>query len=249
MSKVFIPQFSPPAESSREFMAEGLGPTAGQPQVVPVEWPCLQTSRESLQWSQGMKEKEERILRKAREKALEIEKEAYEKGFAQGEKDGAELGRKRWETVFDSFRQLVSELGRLHQDLYRRYEREMVLLVFALVKKVVHIDLPRREETILETLRAAFQYVVDPRKVIIHLHPKDHQHLMTHPEGLPWAPKGGESHNIQFLADPTITRGGCFLETSFGEIDATLETQLDQILSQAGPPLDPPSIPPELSRP
>ena len=92
MSKVFIPQFSPSLESSREFMVEGPGPEAGQPQVVPVEWPCLQTSGESLQWSQGMKEKEEKILRKAREKALEIEKDAYEKGFAQGEKTGPNWG-------------------------------------------------------------------------------------------------------------------------------------------------------------
>jgi flagellar assembly protein FliH len=125
----------------------------------------------------------------------------------------------------------------------------MVLLVFALAKKVLHMDLPLREETIQETLRAAFQYVADPRKVTIHLHPKDHQHLMAHPEGLAWGPKGGEGHNIQILADPAVTRGGCFLETSFGEIDATLEAQLDQILSQGGPPLDLPPISPESSRP
>jgi flagellar assembly protein FliH len=249
LSKVFIPQFSSPGKTSREFKDEDLGPESVPNQVIPVNWPCLQTSRESQQWSQGIKEKEEKILKQVREKALEIEKEAYEKGFVQGEKDGSELGRKRWETVFDSFRLLVSELGRLHQDLYRRYEREMVLLVFALVKKVLHMDLPLREETILETLRAAFQYVVEPRKVIIHLHPKDHQHLMTHPEGLPWGPKGGESHNIQFIADPTVTRGGCFLETSFGEIDATLEAQLNQILSLAGLSSDLPPTPPEFSRP
>ncbi len=249
MSKVFIPQFSPPAEPSRRFVAEGPGLEAGRPQVVPVEWPCLQTSGESLQWSRGMKEKEEKILRQAREKALEIEKDAYEKGFAQGEKDGAELGRKRWETVFDSFRQLAAELGRIQQDLPRRYEREMVLLVFAIAKKILRLDLPLREETLLKTLQAALEYVVDPRNVIIHLHPKDHQHLITHPEGLPWGPKGGENHNIRFISDPTITRGGCFLETSFGEIDATLETQLEQILSQVGSSFAPPLTPSDLSRP
>ena len=249
MSKVFIPQFSSPGKTAREFRGEGPGRGAGSNQIMPADWPCLQTSRESQQWSQAMKEKEERILKQAREKALEIEKEAYEKGFAQGEKDGAELGRKRWETVFDSFGRLALELERIHQDLYRRYEREMVLLVFALAKKVLHMDLPLREQTVLETLRAAFQYVVDPRNVIIHLHPKDHQYLMSHPGGLSWGPKGGESRNIQFIADPTVTRGGCFLETSFGEIDATLEAQLDQILSQAGPPLDLSPVPPESSRP
>jgi flagellar assembly protein FliH len=196
-----------------------------------------------------MKEKEEKILRQAREKALEIEKDAYEKGFAQGEKDGAELGRKRWETIFDSFRQLEVELGRIQENLPRHYEREMVVLVFAIAKKILRLDLPLREETLLKTLQAAFEYVVDPRNVIIHLHPKDHQHLITHPEGLPWGPKGAESHNIRFISDPTVTRGGCFLETSFGEIDATLESQLEQLFSQVGSSFAPPLTPSDLSRP
>jgi flagellar biosynthesis/type III secretory pathway protein FliH len=33
------------------------------------------------------------------------------------------------------------------------------------------------------------------------------------------------------VVDPAISRGGCYLETSLGAIDATLETQLDQIAS------------------
>lgn len=233
MSKVFIPQFSPSQGSAREFRGEGPGPGSVRPQVLPVEWPCLQTPGESLRWTQGLKEKEEKILKQARERALEIEKEAYEKGFAQGEKDGAELARKRWQTVFDSFRLLEEKAGRLHEELYRRHEREMVLLVFALAKKILRVDLPLREETVLHTLRAAFQYVMDRRNIIIRLHPKDRQHLMDHPEAMPRDLKAGKNQNIQFIADSAVTRGGCFLETSFGEIDATLEAQLEEIFSQA----------------
>ena len=31
------------------------------------------------------------------------------------------------------------------------------------------------------------------------------------------------------MADPSLLRGGCLIETLFGDIDATLESQLDQI--------------------
>jgi len=30
-------------------------------------------------------------------------------------------------------------------------------------------------------------------------------------------------------SDPSITRGGCFLETPYGDVDARVETQLEKI--------------------
>ena len=177
-----------------------------------------------------------------------VEKEAYEKGFAQGEKDGLELGQKRFETVLDSFRQILEGMSRLHRDLYEEHEKEMVQLIFALARKILRHDLPLPEGVIKETLRAAFQYVIEPRKIAIHLNPQDHQDLLSHPDDLPWG-RNEEAKGIKILPDASITRGGCFLETSFGDIDATLESQLDQILSMMGSKVDLPDVPPNGSNP
>ena len=196
-----------------------------------------------------MKEKEEKVLKPAREKALLIEKEAYEKGFAQGEKDGLELGQKKFETIHDSFRQLLEEMKRLHQELYKKYEGEMIQLVFLVSRKILRQDLPLPEEVVKETLRAAFQYVVEPRNVVVHLNPKDHQYLLTHADDLPGGRKDDETNQFRIVPDPSVTRGGCFLETSFGDIDATLESQLDQILSLTRPQLVSPTSSPDRSQP
>jgi flagellar assembly protein FliH len=176
-----------------------------------------------------LKEVETKFLKQAKEKALFIEKEAYEKGFAQGEKDGLELGQRRLETTIQQFRNVFIEIERQRKDLYRAYEREMLQLVFSLSKRVLHRELQVHEDVIIAVLREAFQYVVDRKKVIVHLHPIDYQYLLTHPERVPFPLNDGGG--VKVIEDPSMTRGGCFLETSFGQVDATIEGQFDEIVS------------------
>jgi len=193
-----------------------------------------------------MKEREEKALRQAREKALLVEKEAYEKGFAQGEKDGLELAQKKSERLLESFGQILEKMSGLHADLYRQYETEMVRIVFAITRKILRHDLPLPEAVVKENMEAAFRQVMEPREVVLRLNPKDHQYILSHPGDFPWArSEGGE--NIKIVPDPSITRGGCFLETAFGEVDGTLEGQLDQIKSLMGSKVDPPDPLPERS--
>ncbi len=178
-----------------------------------------------------MKEMEAKVLRKAREKALLIEREAYDRGFAQGEKDGFELGQKRAGTIFHQLQKLFSEIAKQREDLYQAYTREMLQLVFCLTRKILQQDLPLPEPVIHKTLQAAFRYVKEQRKVHLRLNPNDYEHLLARPELLPFAQEPNGAEGVKMVADPTITRGGCYLETSRGDIDATLESQLDQIAS------------------
>ena len=186
MSKVFLPQFSPSKETPQEFGPPSFHPGGESSSAFQVQWPHLLSRENAQRVDQAAKEMEEKILKQARERALLIEREAYEKGFAQGEKDGVELGQKRLEAILDSFRKILEEMARLRLNLFQKHESEMVRLVFALTRKILRQDLPLPEGWVKETLTAAFQQVLDPRKVILHLNPRDYQYLLTHPEGLPF---------------------------------------------------------------
>jgi flagellar assembly protein FliH len=194
-----------------------------------MKWPKLESKAYSAYGQSYMKGLEEKALKEVREKSLLMEKEAYEKGFAQGEKDGLELGQKRLETVLQQFKNIFVEIGIQRKDLHKTFEKEMVHLVLSLCKKILRRELNGCEEMVRVTLHEAFQHVVDRRKVVVHLHPADYRHLSGHPEILPWADQNPDG--IRVVEDPGITRGGCLLETSFGVIDATVESQFDEIAS------------------
>jgi len=194
-----------------------------------IEWPSFQPKPRAFLANQALRNLEEQILKEAKEKALAAEKEAYEKGFSQGEKDGLELGFKRLEAHLQSFQKVLAEIQRFQKDFFQIHEKEMVQFLITLVRKILRQDIPQAEEVVAATLREAFQYVEEHQKFQIRLHPKDYEFLKDHPERLPFPLNEENPEGPKLVADPALVRGGCLIETSFGNIDATVESQLDQI--------------------
>lgn len=194
-----------------------------------VEWPSLAPKKYASTFLEHLKEAEDKVLKKAREKALFIEKEAYEKGFAQGEKDGLELGRKRIDTLVRQITNLLEDLQNQREVLYQSCEREMLQLVLSISKKVLRHELRLNDEVVLSTLKEASKYVMDQQKIVLRLNPADVQLLESRFEQCPPIGKGARA--VTMIRDTSLTRGGCVIETSFGDIDGTIETQMDQIVS------------------
>ncbi len=119
---------------SKKFTSEKQMPEASAQFV----WPSFGRKEYSSPLFEHLKEAETKILREAKEKAQFIEKEAYEKGFAQGEKDGRELGQKRIETVVGQIRELADELQNQRERFYRLCEKEMLQLVLGIARKIIH---------------------------------------------------------------------------------------------------------------
>ena len=214
---------------AKEFQIKDFGGEGEAESSFQMAWPELGGKKFSPQFGPQLKEIEAKIFQQAKEKILMLEKEGYEKGFAQGEKNGLELGQKRIETMIGQLHNVLKDIEHQRIDLYNQYVREMVQLVLSIAKKVLHREVNIQEDTIAFTLQEAFKYVLDQKKVRVLLNPVDYQFLLSHRERLPFAEE--EIRGIQLVADPAITRGSSSLETSFGNIDATLENQFDQIAS------------------
>ena len=216
--------------SSKKFVSDKIIGEGDLPEPsYRMVWHSFGSKEYSGSFMEHLKEAEAKALKQAREKALLMEKEAYEKGFAQGEKDGLELGRKRIETIEQQMTNLFKEILSERESLYRIYERDMLLLILSISRKILYHEIALKDEVILETLRGAFKQVVDQRKVVVRLNPIDFQFLDTHCEKSSPIEKGWQG--VKMIKDPSITKGGCRVETAFGEIDGTIEGQFDQIVS------------------
>lgn len=222
MSKPFIPEriavlaetvSSPPPERDVAFR---------------MEWPQM---REKEFVDGALKEMEGKLLKQVREKALWLEKEAYEKGFAQGEKDGFALGQQKSAAALREIRHLLEEIGRQQEQLFRNHEREMIATVLAIARKIL-AGFPVPEAVAGKTLRAALACVVERNKMRIHLHPRDYEALSGQPGGLPFSAEEEASGRVTFVPDPDLSRGGCYIETLCGDVDATLETQWAEMASR-----------------
>ena len=169
----------------------------------------------------------EGTLKEGQEKVALLEQEAYEQGFAQGEKDGLELGEKKALKVVEDIEQLFIEMSNLREEILKRYENEILKLIFAIAEKIVHHQIRSNEGAVEGPIFNALKLAIEKSKVNISVNPDDYDYVeKLRPELFT---KFKELKSVVITSDPSISRGGCFLETPYGDVDACIETQLKKI--------------------
>ena len=182
-------------------------------------------------------------LAKVKARAVEIsetaEKEAQEKGYAEGFKKAEQDAKEEFKPFLDTTENIIRELSGFRKKMYSKVEREMIEMVISLVKKVIHFELSTRDDSIQEMIRLAVQSVLDKESMIIKINPADKEHAENFRPELQHM--FGEIKNISFESSTGIERGGCIIETNFGTVDARMDKlgdQIDKILHLTPPPLE-----------
>jgi flagellar biosynthesis/type III secretory pathway protein FliH len=166
----------------------------------------------------------EEILTKARRRAESIEREAYEKGYHQGEVTGEKVAQKKFESTMASLQKTLLEMDKLKAEIVVSMEPFLVQLALKIARKIVHHEITLNPDVILQTIRAAMNELVHTNTVTVRLNPSDYQHVSQYPLHIAEGVK-----NLIFEADPGIDRGGAILETDFGDLDARIEQQFSRI--------------------
>jgi flagellar assembly protein FliH len=157
----------------------------------------------------------------------EIEKNAYENGFRQGEKAGMEMADKKVSALMRSYGDAILELGKQRSRLYAQVERQVVKLALEAAKKIVHREIQADKEIIQTLVKVALSHVAEKSAVTVHLHPIDYSYILDHRSELSGDAEGGRE--VVLLADKNIQRGGCLVETECGNIDARIEEEFKEL--------------------
>ena len=182
---------------------------------------------EALKNNSVNEDEEEHILQKTKENIERLEQEAYEKGFAQGEKDGFEIGEKKAIKIIANIENLFNEINNIRQELIKENEKEILDLIFSVSEKIVHHEVRRDETAIKETILNALDMAVEKSKIIFNVNPDDYDLVEKLRPDL--FRRNNEIKSIVVTSDPAVSRGGCFLETPRGNIDATIESKFEKI--------------------
>jgi flagellar assembly protein FliH len=182
---------------------------------------------EALKNNDTNENEEEDIVKKAKENIERLEQEAYEKGFAQGEKDGFELGEKKAIKIIANIENLFIKINNIKKELIKENEKEILDLIFAVSEKIVHHEVRRDDTAIKETILNALDMAVERSKIIFNVNPDDYDFVEKLRPDL--FRRNNEIKSIVVTSDPSVSRGGCYLETPRGNIDATIESKLEKI--------------------
>ena len=155
----------------------------------------------------------------------QLEKTAYENGFMLGEKAGLETAEKKVDAVMKRYAEAILEVGKLRSSLYPQVEREVVRLALEVARKIVHREIQADPDIIQTLVRVALSHVAEKSAVTVRLNPVDYNYLLEQRAELSQA----EGRDIVLLADKSVERGGCLIQTECGDIDARIEEKFREV--------------------
>jgi flagellar assembly protein FliH len=159
-------------------------------------------------------------LSQARERASQVEREAYEHGFAQGEKDGQKMGEKRFEATAKALTKLLAELSGLRREVLRALGGELADLALEAARAVIRAEVSCGPEVARRALQEAVAALAKDCPVTVRLNPRELAYLRE---------KGLLPEEGSFEPDPKITPGGCLAESERERFDARLERQMERL--------------------
>lgn len=174
-----------------------------------------------------VKQEAEEIRKHAESEAAKIREDAYREAFEKGEKDGESAGREKYDEAIQRVEGLLREIQDQREGLNKEYEKDLLPLIKSMVDRLVNHEVSINPLVIQACLRKAMGFVVENSAVKVHLHPDDFNRIKEAGLEDPALLEG--KSRVQLIEDPNITMGGCFLESDFGEIDASLDSYRERL--------------------
>lgn len=153
-----------------------------------------------------------------------IEEEAYRKGFKEGEMAARESSNKTLTPVISTLEEALKELARVKKEIKACAEKEAVDLALAVAKKIVCQEISANNQIVLNVVKEALKKVESKEEIVIKINPVDLEVIEKCRTDTPSL--FSEVRDVVFKGDPSLTNGGCVIETKLGDVDARIERQL-----------------------
>lgn len=159
-------------------------------------------------------------------KLEELQQQAYREGFDRGHREGQDAGRQAMSEQAGKLEQLMGTLTRPFEELDQNVEKELLALVFAIVRQLVGSEIRAKPEWILTIVREAMAALPSAsRNLNVYLHPDDAQ--LVHEQ----IPVSDSEKQWRIVEDLSVARGGCRVVTETSQVDATLDARLNNIIA------------------
>jgi len=151
------------------------------------------------------------------------EREAYQRGFAEGTAVGKEQAAVEVQPVLDRLAQTLAELSSLRSRIRRDAEKDLLKLAIAIARRVLHREVTIDPESIEGLIKVALEKLQSRDLCRVRVHPSHEAFMKASFDRI------SNSKKIELIADASLRPGDVLFETEHGTLDASIETQLSEI--------------------
>jgi flagellar assembly protein FliH len=157
------------------------------------------------------------------ERLAALERDAFAKGFAQGERAGAEAANQRGEAMLRRLTGTLDELTSVRAQMIHQTEVQMVQLALAIARRIVLHEVTIDRDLLIAMARVALDRLGESAQVTVRLHPEEFE-ATSAARAAEWTGTG-----VTVVADARVGRGGCRVESEFGMMDVGVDAQIHEI--------------------
>jgi flagellar biosynthesis/type III secretory pathway protein FliH len=162
------------------------------------------------------------IIKEAEDKAVMIENEARQRGY----EDGMDHARLEISEATEVIKNVANSILGSRQKLVNDIEDNIVSLAVEIAEKVIAEQIKVDPEVVLSVTRKALMVATDRENLVLRINPDDLDVVKNSKEEITSLMDG--IRKIEIIPDRRIGRGGVVLETRVGNVDARIQSQLEQ---------------------
>lgn len=154
-----------------------------------------------------------------------IEREAYEKGYATGEKAGFDMGEKKAKVLFDKLDTILADVEAMRQRIVREIETQLIELAMSIARKIVVKELTIQPAEIVKMTKEGLLKLERTGQITIKVNPALYDFFMKHKPDLT------RIHpDIAFDVDPSVSPYGTVVMGPMEDVVTDLDEQLKNLI-------------------
>lgn len=154
------------------------------------------------------------------------QQEGYEAGFAQGKEEALH----RYQELINEAKRIVETANGQFYEQIEAANETILLIGLKVAERILGEKLAENGEHFLSLVKRAMKEVREQSEVKIYVHPLYYEMLVQQKDELKAV--FNQPTDIFIYPDEQLQENGCMIETPFGRIDASVDTQLQQIKQQ-----------------
>lgn len=168
-----------------------------------------------------------RLENEAKAKADAIVQETRDKAVEEGKDEGYKKGEEEVNRLIERVHAIINAAIDNKKNIIENTEEQLVDLVLLIARKVVKVISEMEKDVVIENVREALKKLGKETEIVIKVNTKDLD--LTTKNKRNFISMVESLERVRVEEDDRITRGGCIIETSLGDIDARVQTQLQAI--------------------
>jgi flagellar assembly protein FliH len=158
-----------------------------------------------------------------------IERDAYDKGFATGEKAGFEMGQQKAQVLLDKVETLITELTTFRHAMIKEVEQQCLELSVSIARKIIIKELTLNPDEIVRMTKEALLKLERSGQITIKVNPALYEFFTKHkPDLLAFHP------DIVFDADPSVSQYGAVVMGPVEDVVTDLDEQIKNLIKDLG---------------